>query len=271
MSNVNSVLVAVMSAGVTALAAAVKTSHKLDGQIYGSAATISAVAAYRIGKAWNLGETADVKETKFSNAMREFQNHYIAAGNAVWRDSDELPEFKAVTREANRKEVNKIELGNKVRAYEAAVKAAKLTKKEHAIAEVQRFAKKIVDHAATNHADFLKELGRKENVAEIIQVWSEFVAKEYGTTVYALAANFKAPAKTKPPGEAVDVMESAVTKLLELTSVEELAAMIKRLQARKDELEGASIAALAIVNAGKAAETADTAGDAPAELEQIAA
>jgi hypothetical protein len=265
MSNVNTVLAAVMSAGVSALAAAVKTSHKLDGQIYGSAVTVAAVAAYRIGKAWNLGETAEVKETKFANAKREFLNHYVAEGNPLFRDSDSLKEFQAIKRNKDAAKT-----GPLVRAYLAAAKAAGYSKQEHAIAEVGRYAKKVVDDMAKNHADFMKEVGRKENVAEILKVFGEFVAVNYGTTIYALAAYFKTEPKAKDEG-ATDVMEKAVTKLLEITSVEELAAMIKRLQSRKDELEGASIAAAAIVNAGRAAETPDTSSDAPAEADRIAA
>jgi hypothetical protein len=275
MSNVNSVLVAIMNAGVTDLAKAVKTSRTLDGLIYSSAAMISAVAAYRIGRAWNLGETAEVKETKFSNALTEFQMHYITAGNPVWRESEDLPEFKAVAREAGRKEVDKIKLGAAVRAYAAACKAAKLTKKEHAIAEVQRFAKKIVDDAAANHAGFMKEIAAKENVQEILEVWKEFVAKHYGTSIYSLAAYFKAPAKVKAPGAPVDIMSESIDNLLKLTSVEEIAAMIKKLQARKDELEAASIAAIAAseehakANAGRDAETSDE--TVAPEAERIAA
>jgi hypothetical protein len=261
MSNtVNTVLAAVMSAGVSALAAAVRTSHKLDGQIYGSAVTVAAVAAYRIGKAWNAGDLADVKETKFANAKREFLNHYVAEGNAVFRDSESLKEFQSVKRNKDAAKV-----GPLVRAYFAAAKAAGFSKQEHAIAEVGRYSKKIVDDMAANHADFMKSLGLKENVAEILKVFGEFVATNYGTTVYALQAYFKTEPKAKDKGAPVDVMEASVTKLLEITSVEELAAMIKRLQARKDELEGASIAALALVNAGVAAETPDTAGEVEAD------
>ncbi|TXM69678.1 hypothetical protein [Methylobacterium sp. WL120] len=264
MSNVNTVLAAVMSAGVSALAAAVKTSHKLDGQIYGSAVTVSAIAAYRIGKAWNLGEEAEVKETKFANAKREFINHFVAEGNALYRDSESLKEFQSIKRNRDAAKV-----GPLVRAYFAAAKAAGFSKQEHAIAEVGRYAKKIVDDMAKNHAGFMKTLGAKENVAEILKVFGEFVAENYGTTIYALAAYFKADPKAKEDG-ASDPMEKATLKLLEITSVEELAATIKRLQGRLDELSN-GVAAAIVASDAHAAQNAGRASEVEPEAERIAA
>jgi hypothetical protein len=40
-------------------------------------------SAFRTGKSWGQGDTADVKDQKFNNAALEFENHYIAAATAT--------------------------------------------------------------------------------------------------------------------------------------------------------------------------------------------
>jgi hypothetical protein len=243
MSNVNATLSAIVSAGVSALAAAVKTSHKLDGEIYGSALTVAAVAAYRMGREWAKGETAEEKVNKFPNAFAEFQNHYIAAGNAVFRDSEDLQEFRNIKSAIRKKEAVG---GPLVRAYTAAAKAAGLTKKEHAIAEVSRFAKKIFEDVRVNHAGLVRDMAASEDVAAVLTMWETHCKSTYGATVYALKAYFQAE---KGDGEKADPIKAAVKKLTELTDVAELTAIIAALQSRADELTSVSVAALTAVKA----------------------
>lgn len=253
MSNVNATLTAIISAGVTGLAAAVKTSHKLDGEIYGSALTVAAVAAYRMGREWSKGETAEEKVNKFPNAFAEFQNHYIAAGNAVFRDSDELQEFRNIKSAIRKKEAVG---GPLVRAYTAAAKAAGLTKKEHAIAEVSRHAKKIFEDVRVNHPGLVRDMAASEDVAAVLTMWEQHCKSTYGATVYALKAYF---ATEKDGAEKADPIKAAVKKLTELTDVAELTAIIKALQERADELTSVSVASLAAVGAKPAAAPADMA------------
>lgn len=253
MAIVSATLSALISTGVAGLADAVKTSHKLDGQIYGSALTVLAVAAFRTGKSWQQGEAADVKDQKFNNAALEFENHYISAGHHVYRDSEALPEFKNI-KSALRK--GETVTGPVVRAYRAAAKAAGLTKKEHAIAEVVRFSRKMFDDMAANHAGFIRELADLEDAANVVKAIETFARDHYGATVYALRAYFQgAGAK----GETVDPVKKATDKLLEITDAAELAAIIAKLQARQTELSGVVTMATAKVNSGR---KSDEAGEA---------
>jgi hypothetical protein len=227
-----------MSSTVAALAGAVKTSHKLDGEIYGSSLMVAVIAAYRMGREWAKGETAEEKVNKFPNAYAEFENHYIAAGNAVYRDSDELQEFRNIKSAIRKKESVG---GPLVRAYKAAAKAAGLTKKEHAIAEVSRFAKKIFEDVRVNHPGLVRDMAASEDTAVILKMWQDHCATTYGATVYALKAYFTAE---KADGEKADPIKAAEKKLADLTDVAELTAIIARLQARADELTGAVTLAL---------------------------
>lgn len=264
MSNVNSTLAALVSTGVAALAAAVKTSHKLDGEIYGSALTVSAIAAYRMGREWAKGETAEEKVNKFPNALAEFQNHYIAAGNAVFRDSKDLPEFKNIERALRRKEAVG---GPLVRAYTAAAKAAGLTKKEHAIAEVSRFAKKIFEDVRVNHPGLVRDMAASEDTATVLKLWQDHCRDTYGATVYALRAFFsKDPAAA---GEKPDAIKAAEKRLADLTDAAELTAIVKRLQSRIDELTGTMSMATAAANAGTA-PAADNDGETREDVAQAA-
>jgi hypothetical protein len=249
--SMNAAQTVLLSSTVAALADAVKTSHKLDGQIYGSSLMVAAIAAYRMGREWAKGETAEEKVNKFPNAYAEFQNHYIAAGNAVFRDSEDLQEFRNIKSALRKKEAVG---GPLVRAYTAAAKAAGFTKKEHAIAEVSRFAKKIFEHVRVNHAGLVRDMAASEDTAAILKMWEEHCKSTYGATVYALRAYFSAE---KGEGEKVDPIKAATDKLLKLTDAAELTAVIKALQARADELTGAVSMALAPKPAAPAANDAD--------------
>jgi len=245
MAIVSATLTALINTGVAGLSEAVKTQQKLDGQIYTSILSIVAVATYRTGKSWAQGETADVKEQKFNNAALEFENHYIAAGNHVFRESEELPEFKAIKSAVRKKEPV---TGAMQRMYRAAAKQAGKSKKEHAIAEVIRFSRKVVDDMATNHAGTIRELAALEDAANVVKVVTEFVRDHYGSTTYAMRAYFADGKGTKA---AVDPVAKAAATLLEITDVAELAAIIDKLNARKAELAGSITVATAAVNSGR--------------------
>lgn len=263
MSNVNSVLVALMTAGASGLAEAVKIGRKLEGEIFASAVTVSAVAAYRVGRAIVQGETAEEKERKYSNAFAEFQNHYVAQGNHVFRDSEGMQEFKNIKSALRKGETVG---GPLVRAYVAACRTAKLSAKEHGIAEVQRFSKKIFDDSFANHSDTLREIANLEDLAAIVARWDRHVKENYGTTYMALKAYFSAGAK---PGAQKDKVADATKLLLDLTDVAELTAIIQKLQKRADEMSAVSVSAVAAANPGR--KTDEAAATAKPEAAKIAA
>ncbi|WP_298962273.1 hypothetical protein [uncultured Methylobacterium sp.] len=260
MAIVSTTLAALISSGVAGLADAVKTQKQLDGQIYTSVLSIVAVAAFRTGKSWGQGDTADVKDQKFNNAALEFENHYIAAGNHVFRDSEALPEFRNIKTALRKKQPEPI-TGAMIRAYKAAAKAAGLSKKEHAIAEVIRFSRKIFDDMTTNHAGAVRDLSDLEDAANVVKTVENFVRDNYGATVYALRAYFQG-GKGDGKGSA-DPVEKATKALLEITDVAELAAIIDKLNARKAELAGSITVATTRVNPGRKSDNAAKAeGDA---------
>jgi hypothetical protein len=248
--SMNAAQTVLMSSAVTALAGAVKTSHKLDGEIYGSALMVSVIAAYRMGREWSKGETAEEKVNKFPNAYAEFENHYIAAGNPVFRDSEDLQEFRNIKSAIRKKEAVG---GPLVRAYKAAASAAGLKKKEHAIAEVSRYAKKIFEDVRVNHPGLVRDMAASEDTAAILAMWDAHCRSTYGATVYALKAYF---AKDTDGAEKADPIKAAVKKLTDLTDVAELTDIIRQLQARADELTGAVSMATAPKAAAPAANDA---------------
>lgn len=265
MSNLPAVLSTVLASGVSQMASAVKSQKAMEGHIYSNVLTITLIAVVRTGRAWALGDAADVSETKISSAIAEFENAYIAAGHHIFRGSEDLKEFLAVKRNKDKNLAGPLQ-----RAYRAAAKAANMTKKEHAIAEVQNFAKKIFKDMVTNHAGTIRDLSKKENAAELVKVWQEFVELNYASTYNSLKAFFGNAPKANTGG--ADKVKAALETLVALTDHAEITAMIQRLQARADELAAAVTIATEAVNAGRDAETPDTASeDVAPEAERIAA
>jgi hypothetical protein len=244
-ATVATTLAAIMSLGVTGLASAVKTSHKLEDEIYANAATVAAIAAYRTGAAWSRGETADEKETKFNNAYKEFENKYIAAGNHTYRDSSDLKEFQNIAATC-RKRTDNVPSRAQIDAYIAASKAAGFTRKEPAIAEVSRYAKKMFEDTRANHPGVIRDMAGSTDSGVVMAKWTKHIADTYGTCMAAVRAYFKVSGDDKAKA---DPIEAATEKLLGLTDATELAAIIKKLQLRADELTGSVSFATVTVNA----------------------
>jgi hypothetical protein len=262
MSNVNGTLNALMAAAAQGLGESMSQGKKLEVSIYSSTLLVSAVAAYRVGRALAQGATAEEKEKKWSNANAEFQKHFIAQGNAVFRDSDGLDEFKAIQKTLRKKEVVN---GTQVNGYIARCRELKLTKKEHAPAEVQTLSKKLFQDVQDNHPAILTELAALETMAEVATKWAEFVGENYPSTYYSLKVALSAGGTGKSTTEAEKV-KKAVDLLESLTDADALTAIVAKLQSRIDEMTQASVEALAqmtpapIVNRDETdGETADLA------------
>lgn len=263
MSNVNSTLVALMGSAASGLADAVKVGKRLESEIFATIVSVTAVSAYRVGRAMLQGATAEEKDKKWGNAFTEFQNHFIAAGNAPFRESDGLAEFKVI--EAHIRKSNKAvkEGGDAiptpygmVKGYLQACREQKLTKKEHAIAEVQSVSRKLHEDAYTNHADVMRELAGMESLAAIAQKWQEFVTTNYGTSYLSIKARLSA-GKASAAKSDDQKLQAAIDLIAGLTDAGELNAIIKKLQARADEMTAAPVAALIAVGAAPAANTDD--------------
>jgi hypothetical protein len=237
----NGILLALMSAASQGLGEASEKGKKLETAIYSSTLLVSSIAAYRVGRAIAQGATAEEKEKKWSNAFTEFQKHFIAEGNNVWRDSEELPEFKAIKTTIRKKEpVN----GTQVNGYIGRCRELKLTKKEHGIAEVQSLSKKLFTDVQDNHAHILTELAALDSLAAVAKRWQEFVEANYPTTYYSLKVALSGGGTGKGQTEAEKV-KKAVDLLADLTDADQLAEIVARLQRRIDEMTEASVEAIA--------------------------
>lgn len=241
MSNANGTLNALMGAAALGLGQATKDGKKLETSIYSCTLLVSSVAAFRIGMAIKNGATAEEKEKKWSNAYAEFQKHLIASGVPVFRESEGLDEFKAIEKTLRKKEtVN----GVQVNGYIGRCKELKLTKKEHAPAEVQSLSKKLFEDVKDNHPEMLTKLAGLDSMAEIAKVWAEFIGDNYPSTYYSLKAALNGGGTGKGQTEEQKI-KKAVDMLADLTDADMLTDIVKRLQSRIDEMTAASIEALA--------------------------
>lgn len=246
MSNVAQNLVALMNVASAGLSDAVKVGKKLESEIFATILSVTTVSAYRVGNAINQGATAEEKDKKWAHAFAEFQNHFIAAGNAVFRDSEGLQEFRNIKTAIRKGEAVS---GTLVRAYIGACREGKLTKKEHAIAEVQAISKKLHEDVAKNHPDMFVTLAAIEELADMAAAWDKFVRENYAGSYIALKAALSGGGAGSAAKTEQQKLDAAVKLLTDLTDAAELTAIIGKLNARLNEMTGVSAAALATMAA----------------------